>query len=94
MEENIWWNGKYYLSLQRKQLKNMAKKLTKKAKLELFSRASKFFERIAELVFAGVILAGILKQDVDFFWLIGGGVVVMLTLLLVSYVMFRNSQKQ
>ena len=30
----------------------MAKKLTKKAKLELFSRASKFFERIAELVFA------------------------------------------
>ena len=71
----------------------MAKKLTKKAKLELFSRASKFFERIAELVFAGVILAGILKQDVDFFWLIGSGVVVMLLLLWVSLVMFRNRQK-
>ena len=71
----------------------MAKKLTRKSKLELFARASKFFERIAELVFAGVILAGILKQDVDFLWLIGGGVFVMLLLLWVSLIMFRNSQK-
>ena len=61
--------------------------------MELFSRASKFFERIAELVFAGVILSGILKQDVDVLWLVGGGVIVMSSLLLVSYVMFRNSQK-
>lgn len=71
----------------------MTKRLTKKAKQELFARASKFFERIAELVFAGVILSGILKQDVDFLLLIGGGVLVMMLLLLVSYVMFRNSQK-
>ena len=71
----------------------MSKKLTKKAKLELFSRVSKFFERIAELVFAGVILSGIIKQDVDFLLLIGGGIFVMMLLLLVSYVMFRNSQK-
>ena len=71
----------------------MAKKLTKKNKQELFSRASKFFERIAELVFAGVILAGILKQDVEFFWLISCGVLVMLLLLLVAFEMFKNSLK-
>lgn len=71
----------------------MAKKLTKKAKQELFSRASKFFEKIAELIFAGIILSGILKQDVGFWWLILGGCSVMFILLLVAYVMFKNSQK-
>jgi len=71
----------------------MAKKLSKKAKQELFARASRFFEKIAELVFAGVILAGILKQDVDILWLIGGGTLVMFILLSVAYQMFMNSQK-
>ena len=71
----------------------MAKKLSKKAKQELFARASRFFEKIAELVFAGVILAGILKQDVDILWLIGGGTLVMFILLSVAYQMFKNSHK-
>ena len=39
----------------------MAKKLTKKDRQELFAIANKFCIDIAKLVFAGVILAGILK---------------------------------
>lgn len=68
-------------------------RLTKKIKRELFSRASKFFEKITELVFAGAILAGILKQDLNVFWLVGGGIFPMLILLATSFVMFVNSKK-
>ena len=67
--------------------------LTKKTKKELFSRASKFFEKITELAFAGVILAGILKEEVEIWWLICGGAIVMLILLTTSYWMFVNSKK-
>ena len=66
--------------------------LTKKTKKELFARASKFLEKIAELVFAGAILAGILKQDLSVFWLVGGGILLMLILLATSFVMFINSR--
>ena len=39
-------------------------KLKKEDKLELYKEESKFFVDVAKLVFAGVILAGILKEDV------------------------------
>ena len=67
--------------------------LTKKMKKELFARASKFLEKIAELVFAGAILAGILKQDLNVYWLVGGGFLLMLFLLSISFAMFINSKK-
>lgn len=67
--------------------------LTKKMKKELFARASKFLEKIAELVFAGVILAGILKQDVDFIWLISGGIIVMFVFLVASFLSLVYSKK-
>ena len=67
--------------------------MTRKDKQDLFEKTSQFFVDIAKLVFAGVILAGILKQDVDFWMLIGGGVTVMSILLYAAYVMFRNSKK-
>jgi hypothetical protein len=54
---------------------------------------SKFFERVAELVFGGVILSGILKEDVGLLWLILGGAVSIGMLLMVSYVTFLNSRK-
>ena len=71
----------------------MGKKMTRKEKQELFSQANKFFVDIAKLVFGGVILAGILKQDVDFWMLIAGGTSVMAILLYAAYLMFRNSKK-
>ena len=71
----------------------MAKGLSRKDKQELFAQANKFFVDIAKLVFAGVILAGILKQDVDFWWLIAGGTSVMFILLYAAYLMFKNSKK-
>ena len=71
----------------------MSKKMTKKERQELFAQANKFFVDIAKLVFGGVILAGILKQDVDFRMLIGGGTIVMAIMLYAGYLMFRNSKK-
>ncbi len=67
--------------------------MTKKERQELFAQANKFFVDIAKLVFGGVILAGILKQDVDFRMLIGGGTIVMAIMLYAGYPMFRNSKK-
>lgn len=67
--------------------------MTRKERQELFSQANKFFVDIAKLVFGGVILAGILKQDVDFWMLIAGGTSVMAILLYAAYLMFRNSKK-
>ena len=40
-------------------------KLTRNARKEFYGEISKFFIDIAKLVFAGVILAGILKEDVS-----------------------------
>ena len=70
----------------------MSNKLTKEDIKELNSRASKFFEKIAELVFAGVILSGILKEDIGLLWLILGGAISVSILLLASYKTFRNSK--
>ncbi|MBR1767730.1 MAG: ABC transporter permease [Prevotella sp.] len=67
--------------------------MTRKERQELFAQANRFFVDIAKLVFAGVILAGILKQDVDFWLLISGGVIVMMIMLYAAYLMFRNSKK-
>ena len=71
----------------------MARQMTRKERQELFAQANRFFVDIAKLVFAGVILAGILKQDVDFWLLISGGVIVMMIMLYAAYLMFRNSKK-
>ena len=71
----------------------MAKKLTKKDIRDLNERLSKFFERIAELVFAGIILSGILKENVGIGWLILGGGISVVLLLTGSYLAFKNSRK-
>ena len=71
----------------------MSRSMTRKERQELFAQANKFFVDIAKLVFGGVILAGILKQDVDFWMLIAGGTIVMAIMLYAAYLMFRNSKK-
>lgn len=71
----------------------MAKKLSRKDRQELYSQASKFFVDIAKLVFAGIILADILRQDVDFWWMLSGGFVVLAVLLALAYNMFRMSKR-
>ena len=71
----------------------MAKNLSKKDKRELYGHASKFFVDIAKLVFAGIILADILKQDVDFWWMLLGGFVVVGMLLLLAFNMYKMSKR-
>ena len=41
-------------------------KLKKEDKLELYKEESKFFVDVAKLVFAGTILLGIMKEDINF----------------------------
>ena len=72
----------------------MASKLKKKDRQELYAHASKFFVDIAKLVFAGVILADILKQDVDFWWMLGGGLAALCGLLSLAYYLFVISKKE
>ena len=69
------------------------KKLTRNERRELYAQVSKFFIDIAKLVFAGVILAGILKEDVDTVWLLGGGTFVVCLSLLIAYNSFILSKR-
>lgn len=59
----------------------------------MYGHASKFFVDIAKLVFAGIILADILKQDVEFWWMLLGGFVVVSMLLLLAFNMYKMSKK-
>ncbi len=68
-------------------------KLSKKDRKELYGHASKFFVDIAKLVFAGVILADILKQDVEFWWMLVGGLAAVCGLLSLAYYLFIISKK-
>lgn len=68
-------------------------KLTRNEKRELYGLISRFFVDIAKLVFAGVILAGILKEDVDTLWLLAGGSAVVLIALLIAYNTFIMSKR-
>ena len=68
-------------------------KLTKKEKQELYAHTSKFFVDIAKLVFAGVILAGILKEDVNTLWLLTCGTLVVILSLVMAYNTFKLSKK-
>ncbi len=67
-------------------------KLKKEDKLELYKEESKFFVDVAKLVFAGTILSGIMKEDINFWWLISGSLVAVFGLLLVAYYMFKLSK--
>ena len=51
--------------------------MTRNTRREFYGDISKFFLDIAKLVLAGVILAGILKEDVSVLWLLGGGSLTM-----------------
>ncbi|MBR3015314.1 MAG: ABC transporter permease [Bacteroidaceae bacterium] len=69
-------------------------KLKKEDKLELYKEESKFFVDVAKLVFAGVILAGILKEDVGLLWLLCGGVISVAIFLASAYYAFKLSKNK
>ncbi len=63
--------------------------LSRKAQKALYKEASKFFVDVAKLVFAGVILSGIMKEDIDLIWLVGVGLLSTVLSLLAGYKMFK-----
>ena len=67
--------------------------MTRNTRKEFYGEVSKFFIDIAKLVFAGVILAGILKEEVSILWLLSCGLVAVLFCLWLSYRYFRASKK-
>ena len=70
----------------------MPGKMTTKDKKALFAKASDFFIDIAKLVFAGAVLAGILKEDIGIWWLVGIGSATVFLALLLAYYLFQLSR--
>ena len=69
-------------------------KLKKEDKLELYKEESKFFVGVAKLVFAGTILSGIMKENINFWWLTCGSLIAVFGLLLAAYYMFKLSKER
>lgn len=69
------------------------KKMTRNTRKEFYGEVSKFFIDIAKLVFAGVILAGILKEEVSVLWLLSCGTMAVLLCLWLSYRYFKASKQ-
>ena len=67
--------------------------MTRNTRREFYGEVSKFFIDIAKLIFAGVILAGILKEDVSILWLLGGGALSMIVAFMGYYHYFKLSKK-
>jgi len=68
-------------------------RMTRNVRREFYGEVSKFFLDIAKLVFAGVILAGILKEDVSVLWLLAGGGIACTISIVIAYKSFIQSKK-
>lgn len=68
-------------------------KMTRNTRREYYGEVSKFFIDIAKLVFAGVILAGLLKENISLEWLLLGGTLSVAGCLFSSYYYFKLSKK-
>ena len=71
----------------------MAKKLTRKDKLKLYERMSRYLEDISKLIFAGTVLSSIMKEDISMWWLVGCGTIVSLLALYGAYSAYVKSRK-
>ncbi|MBQ7553607.1 MAG: hypothetical protein IJT46_04515 [Bacteroidaceae bacterium] len=67
-------------------------KLTRKNKQDLYDRVSKYLEDISKLIFAGVVLSSIMKEDVGTWWLVGLGFLVGAVILYGSYKAYIKSK--
>ena len=70
----------------------MTKKMTRKDKQELYARASKYFEDISKLIFAGAVLSSIMKEDIGLWWLVGCGTGASIVMLLLAYRAYIKSR--
>ena len=71
----------------------MANELSKKDRKELYGRLSKYMEDVSKLVLAGVVIAAIMKQDINVWWLVGCGTMVALITLYGAYKAYVISKK-
>lgn len=67
-------------------------KLTRKNKQDLYDWVSKYLEDISKLIFAGVVLSSIMKEDVGTWWLVGLGFLVGAVILYGSYKAYIKSK--
>ena len=66
--------------------------MTKKDRYELYTRISKYFEDISKLVFAGVVLTSIMKEEINFWWLLGSGGLVVIVTAYIAYKTYAKSR--
>jgi hypothetical protein len=67
--------------------------MTRTVRKEFYGELSKLFVDTTKLVFAGVIIAGILKEDVNITYLLVGGLITVFFSLYGAYMFFRLSKK-
>ena len=67
--------------------------MTKKVRKKFYLEVSKFFLDLAKLVFGGVILAGIMKEDINLAWLLLLGLIATALLVSAGYVYFKLGNK-
>ena len=67
--------------------------MTRNTRREFYGVVSTFFIDVAKLTFAGVILAGILKEDISILWLLMGGTMTTCFCLFAGYHYFVRSKK-
>ena len=70
----------------------MTRKLTRKDRQELYSRASKYFEDVSKLIFAGAVLSSIMKEDISMWWIVGCGTLASLVMLMIAYRTYLKSR--
>ena len=70
----------------------MTKRLTRKDRQELYARISKYFEDISKLIFAGVVLSSVMKEDISVWWLAGSGSIAAVAMGYMSYKAFVKSR--
>lgn len=71
----------------------MKQPLSRKSKKKLYLEASKYFTDLSKLVFGGIILAGIMKEDIYVAWLLVVGLIVVSILLWTGYLLFKMGNK-
>ena len=70
----------------------MTRKLTRKDCQELYSIASKYFEDVSKLIFAGAVLSSIMKEDISMWWIVGCGTLASLVMLMIAYRTYLKSR--
>lgn len=59
----------------------------------MYGHLSKYLADVSKLIIAGVVLATLMQQDIDAWWLIGGGSIAAIGFFFLAYKTFIKSKR-